>query len=68
MGRWMVVKGLAPGMQHRGTSDLIAEVTWIGGDVCQLRSCRLHQEKVDHSVVLTGDRVDFGRQVEDHMD
>ena len=52
----------APGMQHGGDTDPCAEALGIGGDGERRLGRRLHQQVVDHTLVLIGDVTQFTRQ------
>ena len=64
----MVVKILAPAVQHRDETDLGAEMSWVGGDRAQRLGRRPEQDGVDHRLVLESDRGDLGRQREHHVE
>ena len=64
----MIVKVLAPAVQHRDEADLGAEMLGIGGDRAQRLGRRPEQDGVDHRLVLEGDRGDLGRQREHHVE
>jgi hypothetical protein len=49
-------------MQHGGDTDSGAEALGIGGDGERRLGCRLHQQVVDHALVLVGDVTQFARQ------
>ena len=52
----------APGVQHGGDADPGAEAPGIGGDGERRLGRRLHQEVVDHALVLAGDVAQLARQ------
>ncbi len=52
----------APRVQHRGDSDLRAEALGIGGDGERCLGRRLHQQVVDHALVVVGDVTQLARQ------
>ena len=58
----MMGEGRAPGVQHGGDADPGAEAPGIGGDGERRLGRRLHQEVVDHALVLPGDVAQLARQ------
>jgi len=58
----MMGEGRAPGVQHGGDADPGAEAPGIGGDGERRLGRRLHQEIVDHALVLPGDVAQLARQ------
>ena len=64
----MVVQVLAPAVQHRDQADLGAQMFGIGGDRAQRLGRGPEQDRVDHRLVLEGDRRDRRRQREDDME
>ena len=58
----------APGMQHSGDADAGAEVLGIGGDLQRGLGRGLHQQAVDHALVLVGDVAQLGRQRVDDVE
>ena len=58
----MMGEGRAPGVQHGGDADPGAEAPGIGGDGERRLGRRLHQEVVDHALVLVGDVAQLARQ------
>lgn len=64
----MVVKVLAPAVQYRDEADLGAEMSGIGGDPAQRLGRSLEQDRVDHRLVMEGNRGDLGRQREHHVE
>ena len=52
----------APGVKHRGDADPCAEALGIGSDGERRLGRRLHQQIVDHALVLVGDVAQFARQ------
>ena len=64
----MIVQVLTPGVQHRDQADLGAEMFGIGGDRAQRLGRGLEQDRVDHRLVLEGDRGDLRRQREDDVE
>jgi len=58
----MMGEGRAPGVQHGGDRDARAEAPGIGGDGERCFGRRLHQEVVDHTLILPGDVAQLARQ------
>ena len=58
----MMGEGRAPGVQHGGDADPGAEAPGIGGDGERRLGRRLHQQVVDHALVLVGDVAQLARQ------
>src|SRR5271166_6588210 len=58
----MMGEGRAPGVQHGGNADPGAEAPGIGGDGERRLGRRLHQQVVDHALVLVGDVAQLARQ------
>ena len=52
----------APGVQHGGDADPGSEAIGIGGDGERRLGRRLHQQVVDHALVLVGDVAQLARQ------
>jgi hypothetical protein len=51
----------APGVKHRGDADPCAEALGIGSDGERRFGRRLHQQIVDHALVLVGHVAQFAR-------
>ena len=49
-------------MEHGGDADPCTEALGIGGDGERCLGRRLHQQVVDHALVLVGDLTQFARQ------
>ena len=60
----MMGKRRSPGVQHGGNADPGAEAPGIGGDGERCLGRRLHQQVVDHALVLVSDVAQLGRQRE----
>ena len=52
----------APGVKHRGDADPCAEALGIGGDGERGVGRCLHQQVIDHALVLVGDVTQLARQ------
>jgi hypothetical protein len=52
----------APGVQHGGDADPRTEAPGVGGDGKRRLGCRLHQQVVDHALVLVGNVTQLARQ------
>jgi hypothetical protein len=68
MDMGMMLEGRAPGVQDGGDADLGAEMPRIGGDGRERLGRRSHQDSIDDSLVLEGDRGRFRRQGEDDVE
>ena len=64
----MVLQGLTPGMEHRGNTDLRAQMLWIGGDGGERLSDGAEQDRIDGGLVLEGDLARQHRQGEDDVE
>jgi hypothetical protein len=64
----MMLKILTPGMQDGEESDLGAQVLGVRADRSQGLGRRLEEGIVDQGFVLQGERCDFLRQGEDHVE
>ena len=64
----MMREGGAPGVQHCGDADPGPQMLGIGGDRERRLGRGLHQQIVDHSLVLVGDVGDRRRQRVDDME
>ena len=51
----MVLQGLTPGMEHRGDSDLRAQMPGVGGNSGERLSGGAEQDPIDGGLVLEGD-------------
>ncbi len=68
MDMGMMLQGLAPGVQDGGDAKLGSEMPWIGGDSRERLGGRAHQDGIDDSLVLEGDRGRGRRQREDDVE
>jgi hypothetical protein len=68
MDMWMVLQGLAPGMENHGGAELRAEMLGIGGDGGEGLGGRTEQNRIDECLVLKGDLANRRRQGEDDME
>ena len=64
----MMRHGGTPGVQHRRDADARAEVLGVGRDRQRGLGRRLHQEVVDHALVLIGDVAQLSGQRVDDME
>ena len=58
----------APGVEHRDDADARAQVLGVGRDRERGLSRGLHEQVVDHALVLIGDVAQLGRQRVDDME
>jgi hypothetical protein len=65
---WMVLKILAPGVEHAQKANFGSEMSGIGGDLQQSRGAGVEQEVVDNFLVLQRQPREFVRQGENDMD
>src|SRR5215510_16130209 len=63
----MMCEGGAPGMEDRNDADAGAQMLGIGGDRKRCLGRCLHEEVVDHGLILKGDATELGRQCVNHM-
>jgi hypothetical protein len=62
MHMWMMGERRAPGVEHGRGTDAGAEALGIGGDGERRLGRRLHQQVVDHALVLVRDIAQLARQ------
>src|SRR4051812_25391239 len=65
---WVVLQGLAPGMENHGHAELGAEMPGVGRDGGERLGGRAEQDRIDRSLVLKGNLADRRRQREDDME
>src|SRR5262245_8824612 len=63
----MVREGGAPGMKDRDDADAGAQVLGVGCDRERGLGRSLHEQVIDHGLVLIGDAAELGRQRVNHM-
>src|SRR5262245_25293767 len=63
----MMCEGGAPSMEDRDDTDAGAQVLGIGRNSQRGLSRSLHEQVVDHGLVLIGDAAELGRQGVNHM-
>ena len=68
MNVWMMVKVLAPGVEHGHDSDLSTKMLWVGGNGAQRLGGSLEEDVVDLGLVLERDLGHRGRHGEDDME